>query len=276
MLDREWEPGSINRARQVQWRAGGKGNNVARTVRVLGQPVTAVGFYGGPTGLSVRSALEAGGIPLLAEPARGDTRTCLTIVAGSGTITEIRDPGPKVEPNVADRLLQRLVSAVAPNDWVTLSGSLPQGLDADVWPRWIRALNARCRGVLVDTSGANLSAAASANPTLLVPNRSEWEEAQLELVRPLVITEGPAGVTWYPAEGHSLQKIRPPKVAAQNTVGAGDVLLGGLVARLAQGDGWEYALRFAVAAATASVTSSAVADFDPALAQSLVSRVTME
>lgn len=153
----------------------------------------SVCVYGGPTGEVVRKALESSGIRVLAEAALGDTRTCLTIVDDDGRVTEIRGPGPTVDAATVKRLLGQMLSVVGPEDWVTLSGSLPPGLGVEIWPRWIGALRARCRGVLVETSGANLSAAAAAKPLVLLPNRAEWEDAQLTEIRPLLITDGELG-----------------------------------------------------------------------------------
>ena len=39
---------------------GGKGVNVARTLKTLGQPVIATGFAGGPTGTRIVEQLTAG------------------------------------------------------------------------------------------------------------------------------------------------------------------------------------------------------------------------
>lgn len=250
-------------ADQVVARPGGKGNNVARVAHRLGQAVTAVGLYGGSTGAMVCHALEALGIGVVAEESAGETRTCLTLLSAGTEITELRDPGPRVDAAAADRLLVTLKARVHADDWVTLSGSLPPGLDPSLWVRWITQLTPRCRGVLVDTSGTNLRAAATAHPWVLVPNRAEWEAVGLGEMRPLIVTEGSQGIVWYPAMATEVYRIRPPQVSVKNSVGAGDAFLGGLVTALARDEAWVNALRFAVAVATASVLTEAVADVEP-------------
>lgn len=276
LIDAPWTPGSIVTAAAVIGRPGGKGNNVARVAKVMGAAVTAVGFYGGRVGTGVCADLADEGISVVAENAQGETRTCLTIVAGDGVVTEIRDPGPLVERGAELRLLETICERIAKEDLVTLSGSLPPGLDANTWTRWIQRLSPLCRGVLVDTSGYNLKAAAMAETMLMLPNRSEWDAASIPLIRPLVITEGAEGVTWYPHGDHSVRHIRPPRVVPKNTVGAGDALLGGLVYALAMHQAWDQALALAVAVATASVTTPGVADLDPDLARELVHQVQID
>ncbi len=276
VLDGPLEPGSIQVACSIYARSGGKGNNVARVVRRLGQPVGAVGFYGGATGELVGSGLQEQGIEVLGEPIAGETRICLTIVGSGGSeITEIREKGPPVPPAAAERLLRRLLERVQREDWVTLSGSLPPELPASVWADWVRALNPRCRGVLVDTGAENLRAAISARPLVMVPNRDEWRASGLSVTDSVVVTEGANGVTCYPTPG-VVRRLRPPKVAVANTVGAGDAFLGGMVDGLSRGESWERALVWAVAVAAASVTSPGVADVDPLLARSLVPQVVVE
>lgn len=258
-----WALGGVMTADQVVARPGGKGNNVARVAHRLGQAVTAVGLYGGSTGAMVCDALEALGIGVVAEESAGETRTCLTLLSAGTEITELRDPGPRVDAAVADRLLVTLKARVHSADWVTLSGSLPAGLDPSLWVRWINQLSPRCRGVLVDTSGMNLRAAATAHPLVLVPNRAEWDAVGLGEMRPLIVTEGSQGIVWYPAMSTEIYRIYPPTIPVRNSVGAGDALLGGLVTALASNEPWEAALKFAVAVATASVMTDAVADVDP-------------
>ncbi len=276
VLDGRLEPGTIDVATSVYARSGGKGNNVARVVRALGDSVGAVGFYGGAIGDLVCRGLEEQGIVVLGEPVNGETRTCLTMVGrGGAEITEIREKGPPVRPPAADRLLRRLLERVTPGDWVTLSGSLPPELPPSVWADWVRALNPRTRGVFVDTSGDNLRAANSANPLAMVPNRDEWNASGLSVTGSVIVTEGAEGATWYPKPG-VVRRLRPPRVAVNNTVGAGDAFLGGMVHGLNRGEGWEQALVWAVAVAAASVTSPGVADVDPVVARSLISQVVLE
>jgi len=45
--------GRRHRTVDQQTRAGGKGVNIARTLKTLGQPVIATGFAGGPTGTQI-------------------------------------------------------------------------------------------------------------------------------------------------------------------------------------------------------------------------------
>lgn len=267
--------GRIFRSRPPIVRLGGKGNNVARIVRRLGSEVAAVGFYGGAIGEGLVAALAQAGVPTLVGRA-GETRSCLTILDGGGATTEIREPGPVVEPRSADALLACFIRRVRPGDWVGLSGSLPPGLPPETWGTWIRALKPRVAGAVVDTAGEGLQIALAAGPTLLTPNAAEWRELAMEAPDVAVaVTEGSRGVIWQPARG-SRVLWTPSQVPVRNAVGDGDAFVGGLLWRLARGEGWESALPWAVAVATASCLTVGVADIDPEMVSKIRAGVRRE
>ena len=75
----------VNRPAVVLERPGGKGLNVARTLRALGADVLVTGLAGGRTGDAVRSALAGTGVPARFTPIAGETRRTFAVVdAGRG------------------------------------------------------------------------------------------------------------------------------------------------------------------------------------------------
>ncbi|HEX5499992.1 MAG TPA: PfkB family carbohydrate kinase, partial [Thermomicrobiales bacterium] len=90
-------PGAINRVAGKEAVAGGKGNNVARVLATLGQPVVASGFVAGWTGRFIEEGLAAAGIATAFQTIPGESRTSLAIVeTEAGRVTEAREPGPTV------------------------------------------------------------------------------------------------------------------------------------------------------------------------------------
>ena len=87
-------------------------------------------------------------------------------------------------------------------------------------------------------------------------NKSEVATAALKLrmrgVQNILVTCGARGVCWSGANG--TQWFAAPKVRANDTVGAGDCFSGAFAAAVAEGESLEYAIRFAIAAASISVT----------------------
>ena len=262
---------------QIPWegRAGGKGNNVARAIKQLGGPATAVGFYGGAMGAMIQQLLTEQHIGCLAESVSGSSRVCLTLLTGE--ITEIRGLGPNVSTEISRVLLQRLRTQLKPSDWITLSGSLPPGLSADDVTEWITTLRPYCQGIIADLSGANLVAAYKAGVDAICPNLLEYQQLpnnfMMSRLSHIFITQGPDGVLWYRPSPTPPQRIFAPVVPIKNPVGAGDVFVGALAYSLWQGQEWNEALVRSVAAASASVVTKGVGDIDVSLFKELIPRV---
>lgn len=241
---------------------GGKANNVARVVHQLGEGVTAVGLYGGTTGALVQQSLTLSGIPLLVGAIDEPTRICLTELGGPRR-REVRGRGPSVGLRDADGLLDRLVAAVGPGDLVALSGSLPPGLPARTVAAWITALRPRVRFIALDAAGAALTAGWAARPDLVVPNQAEYRALGPtgDIPGPawVVVTRGAAGLSWRNPPGRWHRVLSPPAQAVVNATGAGDALLGGVLAALARGASVPDALQLGVAVAAASVSMRGVA-----------------
>lgn len=256
--------GQINRAESMDTRLGGKGNNVARTVRALGSAVTIVTPLGGFVGQELYQRANALDIRVLAEEIEEESRVCIAIVSKNGEVTELRPRGPIISVDTHQALLRRLLTLIADDDWVTISGSLPRGTPTDTYADWVRALKSRAAGVIVDTAGLPLVKSLAEHPSAIVPNRDEY--AALDTVvmphdTDVIVTEGARGVTWY-STGKEVRRWMPAGVTAVNPVGAGDTFLGALVNALALGSEYEEAIPYAVAVASASVESLGIATFN--------------
>src|SRR6202142_3311281 len=125
------------RHRTVEQRtiAGGKGVNIARTLKALGQPVIATGFAGGPTGTRIVEQLTEESILNDFVRIREESRTNTSVLdPTNGQQTEINERGPAVsEPEVElfrDKLLYLARGAAI----VVFAGSLPRGVEPDVDP----------------------------------------------------------------------------------------------------------------------------------------------
>lgn len=183
-VDRVWtipgfEPGGAYRVRRVWMAAGGKGCNVARVAADLGLPVVATGVAAGSAGDFIVRDLESRGVvAAFYRLPTGETRTCPTIIdPASGRVTEIREPGPILDPAEAGRFeafLERLLEGAAARPLVvTLSGSLPPGLGEDFYARCIRSAARRRVPCVLDASGLALTLGMRAGPWAVKVNHEE-------------------------------------------------------------------------------------------------------
>jgi 1-phosphofructokinase family hexose kinase len=170
--------GHRHRAVESRTVAGGKGVNVARALKLLGRPVIATGLAGGPTGTRILERLAEESILNDFTRIEGESRTNLAVVdPTSGEQTEINERGPEVSQSEVDRFLEKLVYLAQGATICVLAGSVPPGLDADVYARLITAL--RGHGVLtvLDTDPEPMRAGLRAEPAVVAPNVLEAEGA---------------------------------------------------------------------------------------------------
>src|SRR5918911_5423945 len=89
--------GRRHRAVEQTSMAGGKGVNVARALKRLGQPVIATGVAGGYTGTRIVEQLTGEGILNDFVRIQGESRTSTAVVdPTTGVQTEVNEQGPEV------------------------------------------------------------------------------------------------------------------------------------------------------------------------------------
>lgn len=250
-LDRPLRRGALHRVRGLRELAGGKGVNLARTVRALEGDVVVAGFLAGWNGAKVRELLQGEGITGVFEEVPGETRECHALLDDGAHPTEINEAGPEVPQTAWERLLGRL-----PAGTVVLSGSLPPGIDDDTFVRLVADLTGP---PVVDMSGSALAAAVSAGAAMIAPNRAELAallgraSASIDDAIAYYDTHGVPVLLSLGAEGAAYLaderwRVRAPEVASTNPVGSGDCLLGAFLWVRGRGCDVADALRWGVAA----------------------------
>ncbi|MDR3777535.1 MAG: PfkB family carbohydrate kinase, partial [Collinsella sp.] len=154
--------------------AGGKGLNVARVLGQLGDDVVATGLLGGHMGAYMAELMDADGINNDFVPIKGETRICLNILH-AGNQTELLESGPTIAPEELDAFTAKFTELAGKADVVTISGSLPRGVEADYYAKITGIAENAGAKVLLDTSGASLEAALKSEikPELVKPNLTE-------------------------------------------------------------------------------------------------------
>jgi 1-phosphofructokinase len=250
--------GEVQRAKSVTVEAGGKGVNVTRNLARNGvdsAAVVPVGVADGERFISLLSDYEVVRVPV-----REGVRMNLSLVEPGGVVTKINAPGPTYSPAEVELLVEETLRSVEGADWLALCGSLPPGVEPEIYPRLTRlAREAGCR-VAVDTSGKPFAAALSAGPDLVKPNHEELAEfvgrtlttfgdvveAAREVgdegVFKVLVSLGPDGAIL--VEKGGVYHAETPPFVPKSTVGAGDSMLSGF---LASGGAGEKALAWGVA-----------------------------
>ncbi len=267
--------GRIHRARRQEIQCGGKGINVSVLLGRLGVENTALGFIAGFTGDALESGLCRMGVRTdFTRLQSGMTR--VNIKLRDGRETDVNAPGPVPDAAARAALAARL-AALGAGDTVVFAGSLPRGMDEDTYADLSAPLAGRGVRVVVDAAGGALRRTLPLSPFLIKPNREELSglfgraltgRAEIEDCARCLRDEGARNVLVSLAEEGALlidetgraRFQAAPRGAARNSVGAGDSMVAGFLAGLARTGDTGQALRWGVAAGSATAFSVGLAE----------------
>ncbi len=274
---------------------GGKGVNIARALKRLGQPVIATGLAGGATGNMIVDALNDEAILNGFVRIREESRTNTAVLdPTTGVHTEINERGPAVSAHDLELFRDKLLYLAKGASMCVFAGSLPRGVPADVYAGLIRELKKLGVTTIVDTEGEPLRLAARAEPAIISPNELEAEELvghEFNDVddRASAVTEmtrlGPAEAIMTVSDGcyanvldggHALYRVRIEEQEARSTIGSGDAFLAGYIAARYLDRSPIECLRYGVACGAESVQHFGAGLIDPSAVDRLLPEVELE
>ena len=285
------------RHRTVEQRtmAGGKGVNIARTLKTLGQPVIATGFAGGITGTHIVEQLTEEAILNDFVRIREESRTNTSVLdPTTGEQTEINERGPSVSQHEVELFRDKLLYLARGAAIVVFAGSLPRGLEPDIYAVLIRELERTGVTTVIDTEGEPLRQAVRAEPDVVSPNVIEAEELvghefASEEERSLGVREiaalGPHEAIMTLPDGCFAQVLvdgqpcmRRVSVEPRESIakrGSGDAFLAGYIAARYEGRSPDQCLRFGVACGAESTARLGAGLIDPREARRLMGDVEL-
>ncbi len=168
--------GHRHRAQQGLVMAGGKGINVARALKRLGEPVVATGLVGGRTGMHIVDSLSSEGILNDFVRIAAESRNSTVVVdPTSGVQTEINEYGPEVSAEELEVLQEKIRYLAGAVSMAVFAGSLPRKVDNGFYAEVMREMRRRKVRTVVDADGEPLRLALAAEPDLVSPNQREAE-----------------------------------------------------------------------------------------------------
>ena len=171
------QAGKVNRAKKEQHFPGGKGVHVALACAELGEKVTLMGFWGGPTGDWIRKECAGYGVQSAGVEVPGWSRTCQSFKSQNEfDETEILGVGPTVTGDRQHKLERMLEKLLPDASCVSMSGSWPEGASPDGYARLIRVCHQHGKPVYLDCSGEQLQLALQEKPFAVHLNTTEAGE----------------------------------------------------------------------------------------------------
>jgi len=232
----------------------GKGLNVARVVRTLGEEVAVAGLIPKNDMRRFELFIEDQGITPLLYEMPGSARVNITLIDGQAPpcVTHINSAAARLPVSVQEEFLQFLAwHAENGGRWCfsgslpEFSGALPEGFGNDAYLRIINACKDKGANCLLDTRGKAFKVGVGAAPQAVKPNLEELGEffgqeimgvqhialcakRFLDLgVQYVFISLGSDGLI--AVHGNECLLCSPPDVKVVDTVGCGDALVAGIM-----------------------------------------------
>ncbi|MDK2793426.1 MAG: 1-phosphofructokinase [Caldanaerobacter sp.] len=262
-------PGSVNRVIRSRVDAGGKGINVAKNLKNLGDEVIALGFLG-PNANYIIDCLEEEGIKTDFVKIKNDTRTNIKISdISKGEVTDLNEYGPEVSEEEIKLLKESIFKYAEKSKVLVLSGSLPLGVPKTFYKEIIKELKNSNLKIILDADNQALFYGIEEKPFMIKPNVHELEDVvgkRLETLEEIIeegkklnklgikivaISMGSKGSVVITDD--AVFRVKPLKVEVKGTVGAGDAYVAGFAHGIYRGLSLEETIKIAAALSTSVV-----------------------
>ncbi|HEY4552551.1 MAG TPA: hexose kinase [Bacillaceae bacterium] len=267
----------VNRVDTVRKTAGGKGLNVARVISQMGSPVLATGVLGGTLGEYIVQELNRDRIRNDFLKMDQESRNCIAILH-EGLQTEILESGPTLSLGEGDAFLKKFEGLLAEGvSLVTISGSLPKGLDQDYYHQMLQICRGKGIPAIVDTSVEALKQVLlhEEKPFAIKPNAAELSQLLgvkagdlgralrdelFDGIEWVMVSLGSEGA--FVRHGGDFFKVSIPKVEVVNPVGSGDATVAGLAVALVSDQRSEDVLKTAMTAGVLNAMEAGTGSID--------------
>ncbi|HFR3816177.1 TPA: tagatose-6-phosphate kinase [Streptococcus suis] len=241
---------TVNRVEKVQKTAGGKGLNVTRVLKQIGEDVVATGFIGGDFGSYVKKQLTRNDIKNSFVEIGNETRNCIAVLH-DGKQTEILEQGPTIQEHEALNFIEHLEITLNNVDVVVISGSLPKGLASNYYVEIVELCKEFGVAVVLDCSGEALKNVLESQqkPTVIKPNTEELSQLigkevtdDIQELKSVLSGQLFQGIEWivvslgakgaFAKHKDKFYRVKIPKINVVNPVGSGDSTVAGIAASL--------------------------------------------
>ncbi|MCX7903161.1 MAG: 1-phosphofructokinase [Caloramator sp.] len=261
--------GDVNRSIKSIIDIGGKGINVSKVIKSLGGESISLGFLGVENRHNFTNYLDRLEIKHDFICVEGETRTNIKLVENKlGIFTDINQKGFGVSKKDIEKLFEKIKYFARQGDIFVLSGSLPEGVNNDIYFELITFLKNVGAVTVLDADGEALKNGLLAKPDIVKPNINELKmifdfkddlnsivSVGKELIRQgikkAVISMGDKGAFYVTRD--KIFYAYPQKVEVKSTVGAGDAMVAAIAFGKSKNMEDEDIFRLAVSSATASI-----------------------
>lgn len=176
----KFRAGETNYVNKTMEEAAGKGINVALGLAHLHVPVKALGFSYEENACVLYEKLDAAAIPHAFVQLPGRMRVNQKLFdMSTKEMTECNERGCPVKTEDVDQLMEVLKRELQEASMLVLCGSVPPGVDADIYGKMTKAAHDVGIPVVLDAAGKLLLEGIREKPYLIKPNLDEFVKAFL-------------------------------------------------------------------------------------------------
>ena len=286
----DFKEGRLFRAEKTIKSPGGKGLNVTKVLKQLDANVVATGILGGKNGERIQENLKKMNIKEEFYVSSAETRVCIAVL-GKYSETEILESGEELTDSDLRAFEKKFMELVEKSDVITMSGSLPKGMEAGYYQKLVEMVNRKGKKVILDTSGKSLLEGVKGKPYLIKPNFDELEYVLGESIdgrdkikkaveklknlgaQNVLVSLGGEGAIYF---GEKVLKITIPKIKIHNTVGSGDSSVAGFAKGLDDGLELDEVLKLSMACGMSNAQSMETGRVIPEDVKGFMENITIE
>ncbi|EGP4737050.1 MULTISPECIES: 1-phosphofructokinase [Enterococcus] len=273
----EMRPFMVNRTKEDDIQANGKGVNVSLVLKMLDFPSTALGFSAGFTGKYIEDYLQQKQIQTEFIEVPGMTRiNVFTQVNQTGEEYKLVNQGPEIPQTAVHNFLNQ-IRALQAEDYLCVSGSLPRGMSPKVLVEISRICQEKRIHLIIDSSDQEVMDCLPYRPFLLKPNEEElsswfgrkmvtdedyfvYGQRLVELgAENVLLSLGEKGAILFTKD--RVIRGNSPKGKVVNTACAGDAMLGTFLAEYMNRRPLDETLRKSIAAGSSTAFRKGLTDF---------------
>lgn len=245
ILLNDFEIDKVNRVDSFRVDVGGKGINVSKVLRELNTESLALGFVGGRNGEYIEKFLDKSKIDHDFVKTEVETRINIKVVdIKLNTNTDINEKGARISIENFKEFEKRIERYANEENIFVFAGSIPEGLDKNIYRNLIEIVNKNGGKVILDAEGELFTEGLKGQPMIVKPNNFELEKiigkkldsvdeiikgakALLDYgVEKVVVSLGGEGALFITKD--YVKRAFGLKVKVSSTVGAGDSMVAAL------------------------------------------------
>ena len=254
----------VNRIEKIRVDPGGKGINITRMLKKLGEKTIPITFIGKRNGKFYKELLKKEKIKfIISIKISEDLRNIYNFIAEK-KVLRFNENGPKIKREELKKFWEVLLNLkFKKGDFLVMSGSIPPGIKKNIYGEIIKKTKKFDIYTVVDADGEILKEAIKEKPFLIKPNINELQrcinkkiESFGELknicynlinlgISIILVTLGKNGAILFTKE--KIIYGKPPEINFKSSIGCGDAFLAGFLYKFKRNESYENCLKFAVA-----------------------------